>query len=44
MQLMILGGKQKRITDGQEEEELGIIPSKSRVEKKRTCKTKTCEF
>lgn len=34
----------KRVNSkGQDEEEFGIIPSKSRVEK-RTCKTKTCQF
>ncbi|CAF1508350.1 unnamed protein product, partial [Rotaria sordida] len=34
----------KRITDGQEEEELGIIPSKSRVEKKERARQKRVNF
>lgn len=34
----------KRVTDGQEEEELGIIPSKSRVEKKERARQKRVNF
>lgn len=34
----------KRVTDGQEEEDLGIIPSKSRVEKKERARQKRVNF
>jgi hypothetical protein len=34
----------KRVTDGQEDEELGIIPSKSRIEKKERARQKRVNF